>query len=189
MHKLLKNKTRGFSLIEIVVTMAIFGFLLYIITDLLILIINTVYVINQEAYLRNNLENIVTTVDDDLQFANNPSYCINGNHKCITFDLQIPAANNQFESECETLELYNNGGLSNIVKVVNINGNGTCQVGDSGTTTYYLNSQNVLVQNMYFDIEQGNVLFSLTGQVKDRYGKPIFSKGLSVGANIEYSKK
>lgn len=187
---IIKKKNQGFTLIEILISIAIFGFLIYIISAILIVILQTVNVINQRAYLRNNLETTISVITDDIQFANNLAPCdatqnIPGTsykpvlaNSCIT--MSVPTTN-VTGTTIETEYLYYDTNLSTIVKDVNINGN--------SPDIKYLTATNVKVTGTVFTIEQGNVLFSAAAEVDSTVNsvtKPVVQLALS--NVIQYNK-
>jgi prepilin-type N-terminal cleavage/methylation domain-containing protein len=177
-----KDRKNGFTLIEVMIAMAIFGFLAYVITAILISVISTVVQINQRAYLRGDIESMISSITQDAQFATQPTLtgpsCVGyTTNTCITFT--VPSDTGAGTAPVQKIETYYlDLTLHKVVKIVNINGS---------STTYYMNPTNVNVTSVYFDIQGDNIFFSTQAEVDSSKGSKIV--GISLAANIQYNKQ
>ncbi len=156
-----KNSS-GFTLIEVVISMAIFGFLAILLTSILLNIVTTITDINERNYLRSSLSTIETTIDKSIQYAYNPISC-STNYTCVEFtssSLSSTSGNSTMTTSTITFQyvVINNNGY--IEETVVVNGNG------SGLTTL-LNQSNVNISSVNFQLQSGQLITLLTGNDKN----------------------
>lgn len=173
------KKKSGFTLIELLISMAIFGFLVYVISAILVVIVNILYTSNQESFLRQNLEAVISTMTQDIHFAVGvPSDCSGGSRTCI--DMNIPSTSSSGIALREEQIAWDSS-LFKVTKDANIN---------IGSGKVDISAANIKVTNVIFDIEQGNVLVTLVGQINGPIGKNNMPTTITqkLSAVIQYNK-
>ncbi len=192
-RKLSKNN-KGFTLIEIMIAMAIFGFLSYIITSLLIIIIGSVYNVNQRSYLRTTVETAISTISEDVQFAQDVTDCSASNggvaQSCISMTVPSTGLGNTSGgvsySKFEKIYATTVNGLPSIMKLVIING---------VSSSVRLNPSNISIDKGIFDLEssnyqQGNIILTVQAHIAQRTNSVNSNNKASVflSSNIEYGR-
>lgn len=157
--------------------MLIFGFIAYVVSSILISIVQTVYAVNQRALLRTNLEHIISEVTSDVQFASSVASC-NTAYPCIL--MSVPdATSTGVNTDVETIYFNSSASLPSIVKSVTINGSGTPVV-------TYLNTGQITMTAVTFTLQNGSLYFAETGKIKT--GNYTQTASLTLATTIQYNK-